>query len=102
MLLPIYPTVSSPEALMNALIQWILLVLLFTYLNVNNVVLIYHALSKRKSDQARQTEHNKGILIGIISNKKIKYLFQRVTNVPHSHIICICSKHKYADMFSRL
>lgn len=33
---------------------------------------------------------------------KQRYLFKRVTNVPHFHIICICSTCKYADTFSRL
>lgn len=104
MLLPIYPTASSTEVLMKALIQLLLLVTLYIYINVNNVVLIYHELSKRESDQPRQTEHNKDIITGIKYNKKIKqrYHLQRVTNVLHFHIICICSKSKDADMSSRL
>lgn len=56
MLLSIYPTVSSTEVLMKALIQFILLVTLCTFIVVNNVVLIYHEISKRESDQLdRQT-----------------------------------------------
>lgn len=65
MLLSIYLTVSSTEVLMKALIQFILLVTLCTFIVVNNVVLIYHEISKRESDQARQADHNKGIITGI-------------------------------------
>lgn len=81
---------------MKALIHLILFVTLCIYINEYNVLLVCCELSKRESGQTRQAEYNKGDTIEINnnttnnSNLKIKqiYLFQRVTNVLHFHIIC--------------